>query len=321
MFVVGIDGGGTKTDVQVMALDGTPLDNRVFGPLNRNGGSEEQVRAVLREVLVWLDSPPRRLLNCGMFCIGTAGISNPGTEVLIRETLASGGYTGKLLLVGDQETALCGALGRPAGIVLIAGTGSICFGRTEDGRTARCGGWGNKIDDEGGGYALGRDALTAIVRGQDGRGPKTMLTELVFHQLGIGSISELIQFIYAETTRKKEIASLAPLVGIAWEQRDEAAGEIVNRACDELALLAETVADTMHLKTGELALTGSVLNQNLYIRRGTEERIGSRFPDLNCIWEQYTASMGAALMAQAAYAKKEEQNHAGYVSEPAESAG
>ena len=69
----------------------------------------------------------------------------------------------------DQETALAGALGAPCGMVLIAGTGSICFGRDAVVKQPGSGGYGHKIDDEGSGYALGRDALAAVVRAQDGR--------------------------------------------------------------------------------------------------------------------------------------------------------
>lgn len=308
MFVVGIDGGGTKTAVQVMSLSGTTQGDRVFGPLNSNGGSEEQVKNTLQEVLAWLDKPNRGLSNCDMICIGTAGISNPKTEALIRNAFVAGGYSGKLMLVGDQEAALYGALGKPAGAVLIAGTGSICYGRTEGGRTARCGGWGNKIDDEGSGYALGRDALTAIVRAHDGRAPKTVLTELVFQQLGIGNIPELIRFTYDEATQKKEIAQLAPLVATALQQEDEAAVQIVRKACDELALLAETVVEKLQLENDEMALIGSILNQNERIRKGVEKRIYKRFPTLCCIKERYTPSMGAALMAKDAYIKGRNKN-------------
>lgn len=308
MFVVGIDGGGTKTAVQVMSLSGTPQGDRVFGPLNSNGGSEEQVKNTLQEVLAWLDKPNRGLSNCDMICIGTAGISNPKTEALIRNAFVAGGYSGKLMLVGDQEAALYGALGKPAGAVLIAGTGSICYGRTKDGRTARCGGWGNKIDDEGSGYALGRDALTAIVRAHDGRAPKTVLTELVFQQLDIGNIPELIRFTYDEATQKKEIAQLAPLVATALQQEDEAAVQIVRKACDELALLAETVVEKLQLENDEMALIGSILTQNERIRKGVEKRVNRRFPTLRCIKERYTASMGAALMAKDAYIKGRNKN-------------
>lgn len=308
MFVVGIDGGGTKTAVQVMSLSGTPQGDRVFGPLNSNGGSEEQVKNTLQEVLAWLDKPNRGLSNCHMICIGTAGISNPKTEALIRNAFVAGGYSGKLMLVGDQEAALYGALGKPVGAVLIAGTGSICYGRTEDGCTARCGGWGNKIDDEGSGYALGRDALTAIVRAHDGRAPKTVLTELVFQQLDIGNIPELIRFTYDEATQKKEIAQLAPLVATALQQEDEAAVQIVRKACDELALLAETVVEKLQLENDEMALIGSILNQNERIRKGVEKRIYKRFPTLRCIKERYTPAMGAALMAKDAYSKGRNKN-------------
>ncbi|MEI3013924.1 MAG: hypothetical protein V8T36_03730 [Ruthenibacterium lactatiformans] len=84
----------------------------------------------------------------------------------------------------------------------MAGTGSICFGRDAAGKTARSGGYGHKIDDEGSGYALGRDALAAVVRAQDGRGPRTLLTDLVFAQLKVVDVGGLVQFTYDPQTEK-----------------------------------------------------------------------------------------------------------------------
>ena len=95
------------------------------------------------------------------------------------------------------------------GCILIAGTGSICTGITEDGKTARAGGWGHLIDDVGSGYALGRDALTAVVRAQDGRGAKTVLTDLVQKAWKVENIGQLIAETYS-TADKSHIASCLP---------------------------------------------------------------------------------------------------------------
>lgn len=150
----------------------------VFGPLNCNSDRTAAAKT-LTDTLAWLAAQPEGLAGCDGLCIGSAGISNPDAYNFIQDIIRAGGYTGPLQIVGDQVTALAGALGQPVGTVLIAGTGSICYARTADGREARSGGWGHLIDDEGSAYALGRDILRAVVRAADGRAPATALTELV----------------------------------------------------------------------------------------------------------------------------------------------
>lgn len=177
-YYVGIDGGGTKTSVELRTRGSAAHSRAVFGPLNCNSDRTAAAKT-LTDTLAWLAAQPEGLAGCDGLCIGSAGISNPDAYNFIQDIIRAGGYTGPLQIVGDQVTALAGALGQPVGTVLIAGTGSICYARTADGREARSGGWGHLIDDEGSAYALGRDILRAVVRAADGRAPATALTELV----------------------------------------------------------------------------------------------------------------------------------------------
>ena len=167
-YYVGIDGGGTKTAVELRTRGSAAHSRAVFGPLNCNSDRTAAAKT-LTDTLAWLAAQPEGLAGCDGLCIGSAGISNPDAYNFIQDIIRAGGYTGPLQIVGDQVTALAGALGQPVGTVLIAGTGSICYARTADGREARSGGWGSLMDDEGGGFALGRDALAAVVRAEDGR--------------------------------------------------------------------------------------------------------------------------------------------------------
>lgn len=208
-YYVGIDGGGTKTAVELRTRGSAAHSRAVFGPLNCNSDRTAAAKA-LTDTLAWLAAQPEGLAGCDGLCIGSAGISNPDAYNFIQDIIRAGGYTGPLQIVGDQVTALAGALGQPVGTVLIAGTGSICYARTADGREARSGGWGHLIDDEGSAYALGRDILRAVVRAADGRAPATALTELVAQRLGAPGVQPVIRFTYAPTTTKKEIATLAP---------------------------------------------------------------------------------------------------------------
>lgn len=156
-------------------------------------------------------------------------------RVHLQNALQAGGYHGPVTFTGDQQTALYGALGGPGGIVLIAGTGSICYGKAPMAAKPGSGGWGSLMDDEGGGFALGRDALAAVVRAEDGRIAPTVLHDAVFEALQVGAVRKLIGKIYAPGFGKREVAALAPLVGAAAEQGDAAALQIVEKAGRELA--------------------------------------------------------------------------------------
>ena len=127
-----------------------------------------------------------------MLCVGCAGMSNPELRRTLERMIRADGYEGAYMLAGDQAAALYAAHGAGPGAVLISGTGSICFGRNTRGITARAGGRGYKIDDEGSGYAIGRDILSAVVRAQDGRSRPTVLTELVFAQIGTRNLHCLL---------------------------------------------------------------------------------------------------------------------------------
>ncbi|WP_312430280.1 BadF/BadG/BcrA/BcrD ATPase family protein [Lacrimispora sp.] len=115
--------------------------------------------------------------DCRGICIGAAGISNRDTAKLLTRNLKEQGMQGVIRLVGDHETALAGALEEPAGVILIAGTGSICYGINESGAKFRAGGYGHIIDDAGSAYAIGKDILKAVVRSSDGRQGQTVLKE------------------------------------------------------------------------------------------------------------------------------------------------
>lgn len=296
-YVVGCDGGGTKTAVEVIDIKGNHLDRQVFGQLNLNGNTEQTIRETIMQILNYLRQLPDGLLACKGICIGSAGISNPVARDTLMRALNEGGYKGATWLVGDHETALYGALESPYGIVLIAGTGSICFGRNEKDESYRSGGWGNLIDDEGSGYAIGRDILSAIVRAYDGRSCETILKKLVFEKLHIEEMGQLIQFIYSGPNSKTAIASLAPLLGPALEEKDQATVDILQKACKELSLLVEPVVRSLQLEKGQITFLGSVLVHNQDMIRGVKTQLKKNFPDLKCIKPKHDAAVGAALMA------------------------
>lgn len=123
-FIAGVDGGGTKTKVVCASPEGKVLDTAVFGPFNMNSIGAERFSALLQELCAYLNG----LGDCRALCIGSAGISNKEMTRIVETEMTRGGIE-NWKLVGDQVIALNGALSGEAGIALIAGTGSICFGK------------------------------------------------------------------------------------------------------------------------------------------------------------------------------------------------
>lgn len=289
MFLAGIDGGGTSTKLELRDVENRLLRREKFGPFNINSIGEEAFRSLLRQVFAACGD----MAGCACFCVGAAGISNPLLRSVLTEELARAGFAGKLLLVGDQEIALRGAMDTP-GIALIAGTGSIAFGKNAAGETARCGGYGHLIDDEGSGYALGRDALSAVVRAFDGRGEETTLTDAVFGALELTSIPELIAFTYSKDTDKSKIARVSLEVVTCAARGDAVSLDILRRGAEELAALVAALQEKLSLPDCPIALLGGLLNWDNCYRSLVEDALSALGKPME---PEHDALWGAAQMA------------------------
>ncbi|WP_229263624.1 N-acetylglucosamine kinase [Cohnella cholangitidis] len=256
-YVAGMDGGGTKTAVIIADERGTEVHAFNSGPINYNGQDEESIRRSFAEMFETICRVCGGLEHCAQLCIGAAGVSNPAVVSRLTSLARECGYRGGILVTGDHETALRGALDSPYGIILIAGTGSICYGMNESGLTHRAGGCGYLIDDEGSGYSIGRELAAAVARANDGRIPPTAITGLVYGRLGIDSVRELVGFVHDKRTNKKDIAALAPLLSEACALGDEAALAIARRSAEALCELVHPVVERLGQRSGNLAWPGA----------------------------------------------------------------
>ncbi|GGI46781.1 N-acetylmuramic acid/N-acetylglucosamine kinase [Paenibacillus marchantiophytorum] len=296
-YVAGLDGGGTKTAVNVADETGKLVHAFTSGAINYNGQDELSIRQSFQEIFETIATACEGLDACAQIVIGAAGVSNPSVIARLEANVRACGYHGELLITGDQETALCGAHESEFGIILIAGTGSICYGKNEAGFTHRSGGYGYLIDDEGSGYSIGRDLLAALVRSQDGRLPETVITGMVYEQLQLSSVQQIIGFVYDKQTNKKDIAALAPILSAACELGDKAALGIVNKSAQALCEIAVPVVEKLSLQRGSLAMAGSVLMKNTYVQSLFAAQLNEIYPQLTCITAKNDAANGAVWMA------------------------
>ena len=246
MHVLGIDAGGTKTICLLADGEGKVIGEARGGGANLQASGELEVEKVLHHVMDAAIGD--RDVRPDGICLGIAGVDRPQDTAAVHSIMRRIGFKARVIVVNDALVALVAGAGDGEGVVVVAGTGSIAYGRDTSGRAARAGGWGYLLGDEGGGFWIGRAALTAVVRQFDGRGPVTRLTPMILEQLGLSTPSELIHEIYYRDVHRHTIAGIAGLVQRAMEQRDAIAAEILTRAGSELASAAGSVIARLEMR-------------------------------------------------------------------------
>ena len=205
---------------------------------------EKVLHAVMEETVAQQTVVPAAI------CLGIAGVDRPEDATVVRGIMSRIGYKARILVVNDALIALQAGIGAAAGIVIVAGTGSIAYGCERHGIAARAGGWGYVLGDEGSGYWMGRLALRAIVREVDGRGQPTSLTPRVLAHFGVARPEELLQTVYRQDFTPAAVAALATHVQQARDEGDTVAAAILDRGAKELAAAAASVTNQLEL-TGE----------------------------------------------------------------------
>ena len=288
-FFCGIDGGGTRTTVICRTSDGQDIGKNTFGPFNLNSIGEQAFRSILGDILAYINS----LGICEGLCIGASGITNDNERSVADGILSGTGIP--YLLLGDYEIAHTGALGGKEGIVLISGTGSVCYGRTRDGRSAMGGGWGHLLGDPGSGYALGRDALVSVAGVLDGYGEPTVLQEMLSVEFGLDTPQKIVTYVYSN--EKSAVASLSPLVDCACRQGDPVARRIVEDNARKLSDVVLALACRLGLEKTDVALLGGLLENPTCLKESFLENLKARNAGLNCIAPLHSAAEGALIEA------------------------
>lgn len=265
-FFLGVDGGGTRTRAVVASADLVPRGRGASGPASAAAAPVPRVvEAVLEaaEDALAAAGVPRdavEAISCGI-----AGVDGTAARGRLTEALEETFGRGRVLVSTDARIALAGATEGPVdapGVVLIAGTGAVAFGRNEHGLEERAGGWGALIGDEGSGFEIARRGLRAVVRDLDGRGPRTRMRETLFSSEGTRSPVELIQRLYRSGGGPADVAAYFPLVVSAARAGDGVARAILEEAGEELALAATTVIRKLGLAgtAVPVATVGGVFN-------------------------------------------------------------
>jgi N-acetylglucosamine kinase-like BadF-type ATPase len=268
VLLLGIDGGGTSTAAWLGAPDGRIIGRALAGPSNAKAVGVAAARSALVEAIasafLAAGLTPR---PADVACLGLAGFDRPDDRLLLTSWSEDAGWARRLILVNDGDLVVAAGTPEGWGIGVIAGTGSIAVGRTADGRTARAGGWGHLIGDEGSGYAVALAALRQVVRRADGRDPQSPgagpdpLTQQLCGALGVASPTQIISVLHSPTFDRASIAALAPAVVAASVIDPRIEAQILRPAGEALAEMALAVARALAWERGPLplALAGGFL--------------------------------------------------------------
>ncbi|WP_312112192.1 N-acetylglucosamine kinase [Brevibacillus reuszeri] len=294
--LLAVDGGGTKCLAVLVDRSRQEVGMGRSGSCNYQGiGEEAASRELIAAIAQALEDAKARSglatqsesmtsgqveweVECAVF--GLAGLDTEHDRQVIcgmvENVLQSLNVNVRHLIVeNDGFAALLGATGGKPGILVIAGTGSIAFGVNEKQQTARAGGWGHRVGDEGSGYWIGKQAIMAVLKDADGRGEKTILKELLLPYVGLTRVDELFNWTYSSHYSVDKVAELSPLVSQAANANDQVAQTILQVAGEELFLAVRAVMDQLEMKNKQfqMILQGGVLQNDERVRELVIERV------------------------------------------------
>lgn len=272
---LGIDSGGTKTSCCI-GNETAVLAQGHAGGSNLLRAGEAKAREALHEAIqqacLAANAAPDQVAKA---CIGAAGAGRPEIAGRIRK-IAKEILTCEVEVVGDMVIALQAAFGDGPGVIVIAGTGSIAYGRDDQDNIARAGGWGAAVSDEGSGHWIGRHAVQAVLRARDQNQP-TALLEAVMKVFHADTPDQLV--IIANASPAPDFASLVPAVLSAAASGDASALNVLTLAGEELARLATIVIEKLKAQGNiAVAMAGGVFAYSPIVRKVFSGRVASAHP-------------------------------------------
>ncbi len=297
---IGVDGGASKTAAVVVDEKLKTLGEGRAGPSNHlRIGLEQAFKNISFAVREAVMHAKARLEDIEYAFLGIAGADHPKHRQQLIDALRELFTEGNFTVDNDARIALTGAIGTGAGIVVIAGTGSVAFGRNDANREARAGGWGPTLGDEGSGYSIARRGLAAVLRDADGRGPSTAISHLICSHYGMCRPEDLPLFVYAPDVHVDDIAVCFQYVIEAADQNDAVALKIFNEEGDELGRTVAAVAKRLDLTESEFAVgcVGGAFNAGEYLMGPLRKAILEVAPHARLQRPNATPVLGAAQMA------------------------
>lgn len=297
---LGVDGGGTKTHAVLIDEEKNLLGEGFTGAGNPlRVGVENAIKNIFSAIEKASDAANRSKIDIVSAQIGLAGVRREDLRYLIRNRFREILRIRKVEVTTDAEIALYAATEGKEGLVIIAGTGSVCMGRNAKGEMASAGGWGPLAGDEGGGAGIARRALQAIAKSSDGRAKSTKLSDYAVDYFRAGRLEDLSVAIYAPQVDNARIAGFAQFVSQAATEGDAVAIELLAEAGRELGTAATAVIQKLKMqkRTFPIGKVGSVFKSEDLITKPLLEKVQAIAPKAFMSETQKSPAFAAALMA------------------------
>ncbi len=298
-YILGFDGGGTKTECVLADESGRVLAQSVAGPSN-------PLRIGFNDAFASLAAATDHVLTAGRIearqvAAACAGLAGAGRKQVVKRVMA---FLVEMLpravvhVTTDMDVALEAAVGSGEGVILIAGTGSAAYGRNSKGQTLRAGGYGPWIGDEGSAFDIGRRAVAAMARSRDSLAPVTLLADMIPAALEMPSWDDLIARAAAHPD--EVFPRIFPLVVEAAGAGDDAAREILFSAALGLSQLASTVIRKLDLRQRKFVVSkvGGVHGRSELFDQALDALIASGAPKAQIGKLDVSPALGAARMAR-----------------------
>jgi len=297
-YILGIDGGGTKTLAVCADLCGNVLGIGMSGGSNYHTvGLGEAIAAIKRSLTQAISIAGINRSDVCSVCIGLAGAGRETDRSILLPAVTDLANADKVVLEHDAFIALAGATVCNPGVIVIAGTGAIAFGINRSGEQKRSSGWGSILGDEGSAYYIGHNALISACKAYDGRGPDTILLDGIIKHYKLNDFTDIVKAIYNSST--KDIASFAPMVCLAAQAGDNIAVKIMKGAGFELALSATSVIKALGMENEkvQVATAGSVFNASEVLMAPFVESVKSAVSLAEIIRPKFKPVIGALFIA------------------------
>jgi N-acetylglucosamine kinase-like BadF-type ATPase len=298
-FYLGVDGGQSHTEAVVADARGNILGRGRGGPSNhaeQPGGRERLRRAIVDSVGSALRAAGARSIANTEFAAAHCAMTG-GAD--FKEEIIGSILRARQLEVGhDAPAALAGATAAGPGIVVIAGTGSVAYGESSEGRRLRVGGWGYLFGDEGGGFWVALQGIKRAMLGYDGLAEETVLGALALEHFSSADLQTLSMAAYRDDITRDRLATFATIVHRAAQQGDNVSRNIFKEGGKFLAGLTKTVSHRLQLDPGELqvACVGGVFRGEL-MREAFRLSLGEQLPGATIIPPRFDPAIGAVLLA------------------------
>lgn len=286
-YVIGVDGGGTKTEAVAYDLNGEILEKSLTGFGNLVNDKEEALKNVIESIRVIINKLGRDGLK-GIY-LGLAGSEVGENAKIVYEEVKSQ-FKIESKVMNDSDLALKALLKGEDGILVIAGTGSIAFGIKEESQS-KCGGWGHLLGDEGSAYRISIDAIKKMINDFDYGTELSELSKEILEKLNFKEVDDIVGFVYSST--KDEIAQLAGLVSKYAENGDEFAKDILVVEGIGIAKQAERIYNKLGFSSCRIGLVGGVIRKSKVFRDAFEGYLRSNIKVDAFVDDDVSAAKGA----------------------------